>query len=79
MQEMAISKLKATCLSVVEEVRRTGVPVRITKRGKPVADLVPIAAPRKKAWIGAMKDSGEIIGDIVGPINAFGDWDTWGR
>ena len=38
--EIAISKFKATCLAVLEEVRRTGRPVRVTRSGKPVADIV---------------------------------------
>jgi len=79
MRKMAISRFKATCLSVVEDVRRTGVPVRITKRGKPVPDVVPIIAPGKKTCIGAMRGSMEIVGDIVGPIRAFGEWDDWGK
>ena len=77
MQEMAVSKFKATCLAVVEDVRRTGIPVRITKRGKPIAEVVPVSTPRNKTWIGAMKGSAVIVGDIVGPIRAFGEWDDW--
>ena len=37
MEEIAISKFKATCLAVVERVRKTRKPIRITKFGKPVA------------------------------------------
>ena len=44
--EIAISRFKATCLAVLEEVRRTGRPVRVTRFGKPVADIV---APRPDA------------------------------
>ena len=41
MQEIAISKFKATCLAVLEDVRRTGAPVRVTRFGRPVAEVVP--------------------------------------
>ena len=75
MKEMAISKFKATCLGVVEGVRKTRVPVRITRFGKPVADIVPIAAkPKKKSWLGCMEGTMEIMGDIVGPVGAFDNW-----
>lgn len=74
MQEIAISKFKATCLGVLEEVRRTGKPVRITRFGKPVAEVVPARCPKKKSWLGCMKGTFEIHGDIVGPIGAFDGW-----
>ena len=79
MKEIAISKFKATCLGVVEEVRRTGKPVRITKFGQPVAEVVPAKPPRKKSWIGCMKGTFEVHGDIVGPIRAFDNWDAEDR
>jgi prevent-host-death family protein len=71
---MAISKFKAECLGVMEEVRRTGTPVRITRFGKPVADVVPASAEPMKRWLGSMADSMEVTGDIVGPIGAFKKW-----
>lgn len=71
MREIAISKFKATCLAVLEEVRRTGAPVLITRFGKPVAEVVPPKTPQKKRQLGTMRDSFEVIGDIVGPIGAF--------
>src|SRR5436309_12337738 len=45
METMAISKFKATCLATLERVRRTGRPLRVTRFGKPVADVVPPATP----------------------------------
>jgi prevent-host-death family protein len=41
MQDIPISKFKATCLAVLERVRRTGNPVRVTRFGRPIADIVP--------------------------------------
>lgn len=70
MQEIAISKFKATCLAVLEDVRRTNKPVRVTRFGKPVAEIVPPTVERKRV-LGGMRDSVEILGDIVGPIGAF--------
>ena len=73
MKDIAISKFKATCLAVVEDVRRTGVPVRITRFGKPVAEVVPSRPKEGSSWLGCMRDSVEVHGDIVGPIGAFKD------
>ncbi len=70
MQEIAISKFKATCLGVLENVRKTGKPVRITKFGKPVAEIVPAkeTAESRKSWLGSMREYTEITGDIVSPL-----------
>jgi prevent-host-death family protein len=76
MREMAISKFKATCLAVVEDVRKTGTPVRITRFGKPVAEIVPPRPDKKASWLGCMKGTMEVTGDIVGPIGAFDGWQS---
>lgn len=71
MREIAISKFKATCLAVLEDVRRTGAPVLVTRFGQPVAEVVPPKTSQKKRRLGSMSGSFEVIGDIVGPIGAF--------
>lgn len=77
MEKMAISKFKATCLAVLERVRTTGKPVQITRFGKPVADIVPPSPPpRPQDWIGSMRDTGRITGDIVGPAGDESDWEA---
>jgi prevent-host-death family protein len=77
MQEIAISKFKATCLAVLERVRRTRQPVRVTRFGDPVAEVVPPSTkPRKKHWLGSMAGTGQIVGDIVSPASDEKDWDA---
>lgn len=44
-ETMAASVFKAQCLAVLDRVAETGLPVVVTKRGRPVARLVPVAAP----------------------------------
>lgn len=74
---MAISRFKATCLAALERVRTTGQPLRITRFGKPVADIVPPAPPAPDPdWMGSMKGTIEIRGDIVGPAVPATDWDA---
>ena len=69
METMAISKFKATCLAVLERVRRTGEPVLITRFGKPVARVVPPAAANsRKSILGWMEGTGRIVGDIISPV-----------
>jgi prevent-host-death family protein len=62
---------KAECLKLMDEVARTGQPVVITKHGKPVAQLVPVAA-EPRSMFGYMKNTVTIKGDIVAPTD-----DSW--
>jgi len=79
MEEIAISKFKATCLSVLERVRRTRQPVLVTRFGKPVAELVPPPLPpAPETWLGSFRDSGQIKGDIVSPVVDEDAWDVLG-
>ena len=77
MEEIAISKFKATCLAVLERVRKTGKPVLVTRFGEPVAELVPPHASRKpKHWVGSLAGTGQITGDIVSPDSEENDWEA---
>ncbi len=68
MEEVAISEFKAKCLALLERVRQTNKPLRITRFGKPVAEVVPASPDAGQgAWIGSMKDTMRILGDIVSP------------
>jgi prevent-host-death family protein len=68
-QEIAISEFKAKCLSLLEEVSKTKTPLRVTRRGKPLADVIP-ASPEaeERSWIGSMSGTIDIVGDIVSPV-----------
>ncbi|HEX4424994.1 MAG TPA: type II toxin-antitoxin system Phd/YefM family antitoxin [Terriglobales bacterium] len=78
MKEIAISEFKAKCLGILEEVRKTRKPIRVTRFGKPVAEVVPpTPQPRPKSWLGCMAGSAEIVGDIVGPTGSLDDWNAW--
>ena len=77
MEEIAISKFKATCLAVLERVRKTHKAVRITKFGRPVAEIVPLGPQtRQHGWLGSLQDSGRILGDIVAPASEESDWEA---
>ncbi len=68
MNSIKASEFKAKCLSLMDEVARTGEPLVITKNGKPVATLVPYGEKRRTVaglHAGAMR----VLGDIVSPLN----------
>ena len=76
MKEIAISEFKAKCLSLLNQVNKTKKPIRITRFGKPVADVFPSAPASSSDWMGSMKDSMEILGEIVSPANEESDWEA---
>jgi prevent-host-death family protein len=68
-REIAISKFKAKCLSLLEEVNKTKTPLRVTRRGIPIADVIPASSEaEERSWVGSMSGSIDIVGDIVSPV-----------
>jgi prevent-host-death family protein len=77
METIPVSKFKATCLAVVQQVKRTGRPVLITRFGEPMAEVVP-PRPRasKGAWLGCMQGSFEVLGDEIAPALDTKSWNA---
>ena len=74
---MAISKFKATCLAVLKRVRRTGRPILITRRGEPIAEVIPPRPPvRESGWLGSMATHATVTGDIVDPLVPAAEWEA---
>jgi prevent-host-death family protein len=63
------SEFKAKCFALLEQVRQTKEPLPVTRFGKPVAEIVPPSpGTAHKSWIGSMKDTMDIFGDIMSPV-----------
>jgi prevent-host-death family protein len=76
--EIAVSAFKARCLAVLREVERTRRPVRVTRYGKAVAEIVPPARRRAKRRLGLLAGRTEILGDIVSPAAPPEAWEAIG-
>ena len=77
MEEIPVSEFKAKCLALLERVRATKQPIRLTRHGKPVAEIVPPTVVEDRAsWIASMQGSGETLGDIISPATAEDDWEV---
>ncbi len=61
-------EFKAKCLQLMDRVKRTHQSLVITKRGKPVAKLVPLDEEPQKIF-GVMHGTATIAGDIVEPLD----------
>jgi len=75
MKTMAAGEFKTKCLRVMDQVRATRNPVVITKRGKPIAKLVPAEEFGPSAF-DSLKGKIEVVGDIVSPIVPPEDWEA---
>ena len=75
MRTMPAGKFKAQCLKVMDRVQATREPVVITKRGRPVARLVPVENPGDDIF-GRLKGQFEIVGDIVSPVVSPDEWEA---
>lgn len=76
-REVAISEFKANCLSLLDQVSKTKTPLRVTWRGKAIAEVIPPeAAAEERGWIGSMSGEIEITGDIISPVIATGEIET---
>jgi prevent-host-death family protein len=65
-------RFKAQCLSLLDRVARTGEPLIVTKRGRPVAKVVPVDEQAAPTLVGSVV----VKGDIVGPI--LDQWEVEG-
>jgi prevent-host-death family protein len=75
MKTMAAGEFKAKCLKVMDRVNKTGEPVLITKKGHPVAKLVP-AGPAPKDFFGCLAHKMQIVGDIESPVEPPEVWEA---
>ena len=62
------AEFKTNCLRLMDEVAKRRLPIVITKRGKPVAKLVPIDQ-KPIDLFGYMAGTIKICGDIISPID----------
>jgi len=77
MDRVPISKFKATCLALLKRVKQTGRPILVTRRGEPIAQILPPPPPeRPKAWLGSFRGTGRILGDILSPAALEEEWEA---
>ncbi len=76
-EEVSISQFKATCLALLDKVKRTKKPILVLRKGEPIAQVIPPPpAPIPASWVGSFSGTGEIRGDIVAPASDSQEWDA---
>lgn len=66
---------KAQCLKLMDQVNQQRAEVVITKRGKPVARLVPVETAPVSVF-GCMVGTAEIVGDLLESTVDPSSWDA---
>jgi len=77
MRDISVSEFKAKCLGLIEEVHKTRQPLRITRHGRPMAELIPAGPDRMRKFLGDMEGTVEILGDIVSPVIDLDDFEAY--
>jgi prevent-host-death family protein len=70
MKQIGAAKFKEQCLAILDEVDDEG--IVITKRGKPVAKLIPVHAESSEL-IGSLRGKLAVVGDI---LSTGAGWDA---
>jgi prevent-host-death family protein len=73
MRTIPAARFKAECLKIMDEVKARREPVLVTKKGKPVARLVPVDEAPHDVF-GCLAGELEIAGDILAPVAAPPAW-----
>jgi prevent-host-death family protein len=72
-QTVGAAEFKVRCLELIDQVAATGNAITITKRGQPVARLVPFGT-RRRSLVGALKGHVRITGDLIAAVDV--PWDV---
>jgi prevent-host-death family protein len=77
MARVPATEFKAKCLELMDRVSERHETFVITKRGRPVAKLVPVEPAAKEPLFGRLRGMGvEEVGDITQPVTPAGAWET---
>ncbi len=76
MVQVTATEYKHNALKLLEQVRVSGETVQITKRGRPIAQLVRCDDAQSTREFGKFRGDAIIVGDIVGPILDPEEWES---
>lgn len=75
MEQIQLSQLQENVRAIIAAVKRSDKPVLISEKGKLLVKIVPVSSSGQ-SWLGCMKDTGKIIGDIVSPAESTEAWEV---
>ena len=66
--EVPAGQFKARCLELIDLVKEKRLELIVTKRGKPVARLVPLPDHTPSGLWGRLRNTVTLVGDITLPV-----------
>lgn len=75
MEQIQLSQLQENVRAIIAAMRLSDKSVLISDKGKPIAKIVPLSSS-EQSWLGCMKDTGRIVGDIVSPAESTEAWEV---
>jgi antitoxin (DNA-binding transcriptional repressor) of toxin-antitoxin stability system len=76
MSQIKINELPENLQQLFAEVQRTKTPLTVTHEGKPLVIISPATIQPKRATFGEMKESGEILEDLISPAVSSDTWEV---
>lgn len=74
MEEIQLVNFQNNVYSIIDLVIHSHKPVLISDKGKLLVKIVPLSYSEQESWLGCMRGTGKIIGDIISPAE---DTDNW--
>ena len=75
MEEIQLSNFQKNVCGIITSVIHSHQPLLITDKGKLLVKIVPLSNPDNAAWLGCMRGSGKILGDIISPAEDTHNWE----
>ena len=75
MEQIQLSQLQENVRAIIAAVKRSDKSVLISDKGKLLVKIFPVSSSGQ-SWLGCMKDTGKIIGDIVSPAESTEAWEA---
>ena len=73
---ISVTEFKAKCLAILERIRATGERVTVTKRGVPVAEVIPPSHAKTHDPQKELKGTVRVLGDLLEPVMPPGAWEA---
>ena len=77
MEHIASSELPETLQQLFTEIQRTKTPLTVTHDGEPLVIIYPASPQPQRPGFGALKGSGEILGDVIGSVIPATAWEAF--
>ncbi len=74
MEVIQLSNFQYIVTGIIDSVISSHQSVLISDKGKFLVKIVPLSSPEQDSWLGCMRGTGKITGDIGSPAEDIGVW-----